>query len=87
MFINALGIAEGTETAPTVAATPTNEDKRKLDDWHKRLHQGLSLLLVSVKSSIHQSLDMKKTLDQNWSTLKANYGTCTGLNLWVDYQK
>jgi len=30
---------------------------------------------------------MKKSLNENWSTLKANYGTCTGLNLWVDYRK
>ena len=87
MFINALGIAEGTETAPTVPATPTDEDKRKLDDWHKQLHQGLSLLLVSFTSSVHQSLDMKKTLDQSWSTLKANYGMHISLTLWVDYRK
>jgi len=85
MFIDALGIAEGTETAPTLPTVPTDEDRKKLEDWQKRSHQGLSLLLVSVKSSVHQSLDMTKTLKQNWSALKTNYGTCTGLNLWVDY--
>ena len=84
MFINVLNIAEGTETAPTLPNMPTNEDKKKLEDWNKCSHQGLSLLLISVKSSVHQSLDMKKSLNQNWSMLKANYGTHTGLNLWVD---
>jgi len=87
MFIDTLDIAKGTETAPTLPATPTDEDKKKLKDWNKCLHQGLSLLLVSIKSSVHQSLNMKKSLNQNWSTLKANYGTRTGLNLWVDYRK
>ena len=30
---------------------------------------------------------MRKTLDQNWNALKANYETCTRLNLWVDYHR
>src|SRR5882724_6482340 len=85
MFINALDIAEGTETTPTLPNMPTDEDKKNLEDWNKCSHQGLSLLLISVKTSVCQSLDMKKSLNQNWSILKANYGTRTGLNLWIDY--
>ena len=30
---------------------------------------------------------MTKTPKENWSALKATYGTHTSLNLWVDYQK
>ena len=87
MFINALRIAEGTEPAPVLSATPTGDKHRRREDWEKRSCQGLLLLLVSVKSSVHQSLDMTKTLEKNWTNLKLMYGTRTGLNLWVDYRQ
>ena len=54
IFIDTLGIAEGTEATPTLPTTPTDDDKRNFEDWQKRSHQGLSLLLVSVKPSVHQ---------------------------------
>ena len=87
MFIDALRIAEGTESAPSLSTPPTHDERKRLDDWEKRSRQGLSLLLVSVKSSVHQSLDMTKTLEQDWGNLKTIYGTRTGLNLWVDYRR
>ena len=87
MFINALRIAEGTEFAPVLGNTPTEDTRRRRDDWEKRSRQGLSLLLVSVKSSVYQSLDMTKSLENNWTNLKLMYGTRTGLNLWVDYRQ
>ena len=85
MLINALCIAEGTEPAPVLSATPTGDEHRRREDWEKCPHQGLSLLLVLVKPSVHQSLDMVKSLEKNWTNLKLMYGTRTGLNLWVDY--
>jgi gag-polypeptide of LTR copia-type/Zinc knuckle len=87
MFINALCIAKGTELAPSLSTMPTKDERRRLNDWEKCSRQGLSLLLVSVKLSVHQSLDMAKTLEQNWSHLKKTYSTRTGLNLWVDYRR
>ena len=87
MFIDALRIAEGKEHAPTLSATPTGDEQKRREDWEKRSRQGLSLLLVSVKSSVHQSLDMTKSLEKNWTNLKLMYGTRTGLNLWVDYRQ
>ena len=71
MFINALGIAEGTDPAPALSATPTDDDKIKLEDWKKCFCQGLSLLLVSVRLSIHQSLDIKKTINKSATVLQA----------------
>lgn len=79
LFLNALGIAQGTETAPTEAA--------KLEDYEKRSRQGLSLILVSVDPAVQQSLDMDKTLKENWANLVARYGARTGLNIWVDFTK
>ena len=87
MFIDALRIAEGTESAPVLGNTPTEDTRRRRDDWEKHSCQGLSLLLVSVKSSVYQSLDMTKSLENNWTNLKLMYGTRTGLNLWVDYRQ
>ena len=87
MFIDALNIAEGTEKEPPLSIPSKEEEHRLLEDWKRRSRQGLSLLLVSVKPTVHQSLDMAKSLRENWSTLKAAYGTRTRLNLWVDYRQ
>ena len=87
MFIDVLRIAEGTKSAPVLGTTPTEDACRRRDDWEKCSHQGLSLLLVSVKSSVYQSLNMTKSLDNNWMNLKLMYGTRMGLNLWVDYRQ
>ena len=87
MFIDTLRIAEGTELSPILSAMPTEDERIRRDDWERRSCQGLSLLLVSVKSSVHQLLDMMKSLQKNWTNLKSMYGTRTGLNLWVDYQQ
>ena len=79
LFLNALGIAEGTEIRSSDAA--------KIEDYDKRARQGLSLILTSVDVTIYQSLDINKTLKQNWDALYTQYGTRTGLNLWIDFQK
>ena len=79
LFLNALGIAEGTELHSTDAA--------KMEDYDKRARQGLSLILTSVDVTIYQSLDINKSLKQNWDALNAQYGARTGLNLWIDFQK
>ena len=44
LFLNALGIAEGTETQPLVPPSTFEA----LEDYNKRSHQGLSLILMSV---------------------------------------
>ena len=64
MFINALDIADGTEMRPPVSSPAKEEEVRRLEDWQKRSRQGLSLLLVSVSSSVHQSLNLKKSLQE-----------------------
>ena len=71
LFLNALGIVEGTETQPLVPPSTFEA----LEDYNKRSRQGLSLILVSVDQSIHQSLNISKTLKQNWETLVTQYGT------------
>lgn len=85
MFIDALHIAEGTKSPPVLSAMPTEDTCKRCDNWEKCSHQGLSLLLVLVRSSVYQSLDMTKSLENNWMNLKLMYGMRTGLNLWVDY--
>ena len=79
LFLNALGISKGTETTPT--------DTSKLEDYKKWSRQGLSLILVSVDPTIQQSLNMDKTLKENWDNLVARYGAHTSLNIWVDFTK
>ena len=79
LFINSLGIAKGTETTPT--------DTSKMEDYEKRSHQGLSLILVSVDPTVQQLLDMDKTLKENWDNLVARSGAHTSLNIWVDFTK
>ena len=77
MFIDALNIAEGTEKEPHLSTPSKEDEQRQLEDWKRRSRQGLSLLLISVKPTVHQSLDMAKSLTVNWSNLKAAYGTRT----------
>ena len=85
MYIDALDIMLGTSKQPTLSAPPTSDEQRAHDDWAKRSRQGNALLLTSVTRSVQQSLSITKTLKENWDSLKDTYGTCTGLNLWVDY--
>ena len=70
LFLNALSIAEGTETQPIIPPSTI----KALEDYNKHSHQGLSLILVSVDQSIHQSLNISRTLRQNWETLVTDYG-------------
>jgi hypothetical protein len=62
MVIDALRIAKGTKLAP-LRTLPTNDERRRLDDWEKCSRQGLSLLIIPVKPSVHQSLNIAKTLE------------------------
>ena len=87
LFTNALGIADGTETIPTKSSPPTDEELAKLEDFHKRSRQGLSIVLSTCHPSVYQSLDLAKSLHENWVSLSDRYGTTTGLNTWVDFNK
>ena len=87
LFTNALGIADGTETVPAKSSPPTADELTKIEDFHKHSRQGLSLVLSSCHPSIYQSLDLAKSLRDNWLSLSATYGTTTGLNTWVNFNK
>ena len=91
MFTNSWNIADGTEKRPpdvtdndvgSNASIRLSEQK----DWDKRDMQGRSLLVLTVKSSIYQSIILGETLAQNWARLSATYGKRTGLNAWVDFR-
>ena len=71
LFLNALDIAEGTETQPIIPPSIVEG----LEDYNKCSHQGLSLILISMDQSIHQLLNISRTLRQNWKTLVTQYGT------------
>ena len=87
LFTNALGIADGTETIPAKSSPPTADELARIEDFHKCSRQGLSTVLSSCHPSIYQSLDLAKSLRENWLSLSATYGTTTGLNTWVDFNK
>jgi len=84
MFIDMPKIAEGAEKPPPLSTPLTDEECNQLENWKKQSQQGLSHCSISIKPTVHQSLDMSKSLTENWSTLKAAYGTHTRLNFWVD---
>ena len=88
MFMDAWPIAEGTETRPVPATTgaPTAAEIIEIDSWNKRERQGRSLLVLVVQPAIYQSIDLTKTLAENWAALKTAYGIRTGLNAWVDFR-
>ena len=83
-------IAEGTETRPVPAAAsaPTTAEITQIDSWNKRERQGQSLLVLVVQPAIYQSIDLVKTLAENWTSIKMAYGRRTGLinNAWVDFR-
>ena len=83
LFLNALGISEGTKTQPIIPPSTI----KALGDYNKCSCQGLSLILVSMDQSIHQSLNISRTLRQNWKILVTQYGTWTSLSLWVDFHQ
>lgn len=79
LYIDALGIAKNTEAAPADAAL--------LLDYRKRARQGQALLFNMVKPAVQQRLDMDKSLHENWTTLVGLYGTTTGMDIFVDFEK
>jgi hypothetical protein len=98
MLIDALGIAEGTELAPSpipaipatdaTATTPTQyTNQTEINDWSKRNRQGLSVVILSCTNPIRQRLSTKKSLRDNWLFLETTYGTVSGMGIWIDYQK
>ena len=88
MFMDAWLIAEGTETRPVPAAAgaPTTAEITQVDFWNKRERQGQSLLILVVQPAIYQSIDLAKTLAENWTSIKTAYGRRIGLNAWVDFR-
>ena len=62
LFLNALSITDGSETEPPATAAAAT-----IEDYKKRAHQGLFLILVSVNMTIHQLLDIRKSSKENWN--------------------
>lgn len=68
----------------TAATAPTEAESCAIDDWDRRNDEGLAMIQLAVKTTIRQSIKENETLAQNWKRLHETYGTCNGLNLWVD---
>ena len=86
-LLHILCIAEGIELQPVASLNPTDAKLRAIDVWDQKNEEGLGLIQLAIKSSIQQSIKENETLAENWRCLKDTYGTCTGLNLWVDITK
>jgi hypothetical protein len=67
-----LRIAEGSEIRPIPAlpTTPTETKMQAIKDWDRRNEEGLGMIQLAVKSSIHQSIKENETLAENWKRLK-----------------
>ena len=61
LFLNTLGIMEGTKTQPVVLPSTI----KALEDYNKHSHQGLPLILVSMDQSIHQLPNVSRTLRES----------------------
>ena len=75
---NSWNLAVGTETrppAPEANATAAEVTSRETEqrDWDRHDMQGRSLLVLTVKPSIYQLIDLAETLAQNWTRLSTTY--------------